>query len=115
MTMANSLEARVPLLDHELIELIVGIPSHLKMKGLETKHILKKAMEGIVPNEILYREKQGFGVPIGEWINIQLRERIIGDMSDRRTLQRGFFNIEYIKTLLKEHSDGPRTPPTALW
>lgn len=115
MTMANSLEARVPLLDHELIEFVVGIPSHLKMNGLETKHILKKAMEGIVPNEILYREKQGFGVPIGEWINIQLRDRIIGDLSDRRTLERGFFNIDYIQTLLKEHASGRRDHSHSLW
>ncbi len=115
MTMANSLEARVPLLDHELIELVVGIPSHLKMKGLETKHILKKAMEGIVPNEILYREKQGFGVPIREWINVQLRDRIVGDLSDKRTLERGFFNVGYIQTLLKEHSAGRRDHSHSLW
>jgi asparagine synthase (glutamine-hydrolysing) len=115
MTMANSLEARVPLLDHELIEFVVGIPSHLKMNGLQTKHILKKAMEGIVPNEILYREKQGFGVPIGDWINIQLRDRIIGDLSDKRTLERGFFNVGYIQTLLKEHSDGRRDHSHSLW
>ena len=115
MTMANSLEARVPLLDHELIEFVVGIPSHLKMNGLQTKHILKKAMEGIVPNEILYREKQGFGVPIGEWINIQLRDRIICDLSDKRALERGFFNAGYIQTLLKEHSDGRRDHSHSLW
>lgn len=115
MTMANSLEARVPLLDHELIEFVVSIPSHMKMNGLETKHILKKAMKGIVPNEILYREKQGFGVPIGEWINIQLRDRIIGDLSDKRTLERGFFNVDYIGTLLKEHSNGRRDHSHALW
>lgn len=115
MTMANSLEARVPLLDHELIEFVLGIPSELKMNGLQTKHILKKAMEGIVPNEILSREKQGFGVPIGEWINIQLRDRIIGDLSDQRTLERGFFNTDYIRILLKEHSDGRRDHSHALW
>lgn len=115
MTMANSLEARVPLLDHELIEFVVGIPSHLKMNGLQTKHILKKSMDGIVPNEILYREKQGFGVPIGEWINIQLRDRIIGDLSGKRTLERGFFNSGYIGTLLKEHSNGRRDHSHALW
>ena len=115
MTMANSLEARVPLLDHELIEFVVGIPSHLKMNGLETKYILKKAMEDIVPNEILYREKQGFGVPIGEWINVQLRERIIEDLGEKRTLEREFFNVDYIQTLLKEHSDGRRDHSHALW
>jgi asparagine synthase (glutamine-hydrolysing) len=115
MTMANSLEARVPLLDHELIELVAGMPSSLKMKGTETKYILKKAMEGIVPNEILYREKQGFGVPVGEWINDQLRDRINDDLADRRTVERGYFDQEYIGTLLKEHSNGRRDHSNALW
>jgi asparagine synthase (glutamine-hydrolysing) len=115
MTMANSLEARVPLLDHELIELVAGMPSNLKMTGTETKHILKKAMEGIVPNEILYREKQGFGVPVGEWINDQLRDRINDDLADPRTVERGYFDRKYIDTLLKEHSSGRRDHSNAVW
>ena len=115
MTMANSLEARVPLLDHELIEFVLSIPSHLKLKGLETKHILKKAMAGIVPDEILFREKQGFGVPIGKWINLQLRDRIVGDLGDRRTLERGLFNVGYIQTILNEHSSGRRDHSHELW
>lgn len=115
MTMANSLEARVPLLDHELIELVASMPSSLKMKDGETKYILKKTMEGIVPNEILYREKQGFGVPIGEWINDQLRDRIIADLLDPRTTQRGYFNRGYIKQILDEHASGRRDNSNALW
>jgi asparagine synthase (glutamine-hydrolysing) len=115
MTMANSLEARVPLLDHELIELVAGMPSSLKMKGTETKYILKKAMEGIVPNEILYREKQGFGVPVGEWINDKLRDRINNDLADRRAVERGYFNSKYVETLLLEHSSGRRDHSNALW
>jgi asparagine synthase (glutamine-hydrolysing) len=115
MSMANSLEARAPLLDHNLIEFVVGIPPELKMKGLETKYILKKAMEGIVPQEILYREKQGFGVPIGDWINSQLRERIHADLSDRRTLERGYFEKSYIQILLDEHSKNRRDHSHTLW
>ncbi len=115
MTMANSLEARVPLLDHELIELVAQMPSNLKMKGVETKYILKKAMEGIVPDEILYREKQGFGVPIGDWINDQLRDRINDDLAERRTVQRGYFDSSYVKTLLTEHAAGRRDNSNALW
>src|SRR4029079_10233425 len=80
MSMANSLECRSPLLDHKLIELVMTIPPEMKKRGSETKYILKKAMEGIVPNEILYRPKQGFGVPINEWINSQLRARIYDDL-----------------------------------
>ncbi len=115
MTMANSLEARVPLLDHELIELVAKMPSSLKLKNGEPKYILKKAMEGIVPDEILYREKQGFGVPIGEWINDQLRDRINDDLADTRTINRGYFNREYIATLLTEHSSGRRDHSNVLW
>ena len=115
MSMANSLEARAPLLDHKLIEFVVNIPLELKMKGLETKYILKRAMEGIVPREILYREKQGFGVPIGEWINAQLRARIRSDLNDRQTFERGYFEKSYIQTLLDEHSKQRRDHSSALW
>jgi asparagine synthase (glutamine-hydrolysing) len=115
MSMANSLEARAPLLDHKLIEFVVNIPPMLKMKGLETKYILKKAMEGNVPHEILYREKQGFGVPISDWINAQLRERMHADLSDRQTLERGYFEKSYIQTLLDEHSESRRDHSHQLW
>jgi asparagine synthase (glutamine-hydrolysing) len=115
MTMANSLEARVPLLDHELIELAARIPADLKMRDLETKYILKRAMGGVVPDEILYRKKQGFGVPISKWINDQLRDRISDDLSSRRAVGRGYFDPGYIRTLLKEHSIGRRDHSHALW
>jgi asparagine synthase (glutamine-hydrolysing) len=115
MTMAASLEARVPLLDHELIEFVTQIPTDLKMKGFETKYIFKKAMEGIVPREILYREKQGFGVPIEEWINNQLRSRIRETLLEARTLQRGYFEKSYIETLLDEHAKHRRDHSHALW
>jgi asparagine synthase (glutamine-hydrolysing) len=115
MTMATSLEARVPLLDHELIEFVQTIPAELKLKGAETKYIFKKAMEGIVPHEILYREKQGFGVPINEWINSQLKERIHGILSEKRTLERGYFEPKYIKILLDEHAKNRRDHSHSLW
>ena len=115
MTMANSLEARVPLLDHELIEFVQTIPAELKLKGFETKYIFKKALEGIVPNEILYREKQGFGVPIGDWINAQLKDRIHSDLLEKKTLERGYFDEKYIRVLLDEHSKNRRDHSHALW
>jgi asparagine synthase (glutamine-hydrolysing) len=115
MSMANSLEARAPLLDHQLIEFVVNIPPELKMKGIETKYILKRAMENFVPHEILYREKQGFGVPISEWINAQLRERIHSDLQDRVTLERGYFEKSYIQTILNEHSNRRRDHSYPLW
>ncbi len=115
MSMAASLEARTPLLDHKLIEFVETIPTELKLKGLETKYIFKKAMEGIVPNEILYREKQGFGVPIGDWINSKLRERIHSDLMENKTLERGYFNKSYLKMLIEEHSTNRRDHSYSLW
>ncbi|MBK7704643.1 MAG: asparagine synthase (glutamine-hydrolyzing) [Acidobacteria bacterium] len=115
MSMAASLEARAPLLDHELIELVQKIPAGLKLKGLETKYIFKKAMEGIVPDEILYREKQGFGVPINEWINAELKNRIREDLRARKTVERGYFEAKYIETLLDEHERGRRDHSHSLW
>lgn len=115
MTMATSLEARVPLLDHELLEFVQTIPAELKLKGNETKYIFKKAMEGIVPNEILYREKQGFGVPIGDWINSQLKARIHETLLEKKTLERGYFDENYIKILLDEHTRNRRDHSHSLW
>ncbi|MCB1023661.1 MAG: asparagine synthase (glutamine-hydrolyzing) [Acidobacteria bacterium] len=116
MSMAASLEARVPLLDQELIDFVTRrIPARFKLKGRETKYIFKKALEGIVPGEILYREKQGFGVPINEWINDQLRTRIHGTLLEKRTLERGYFDPQYIKILLDEHSKGRRDHSHPLW
>ncbi len=115
MTMAVSLEARVPLLDHELIEFVQKIPASLKLNGTETKYIFKKAMEGIVPHEILYREKQGFGVPVGDWINSQLKDRIHGILSEKRTRERGLFEPQYIGVLLNEHAKNRRDHSHSLW
>ena len=115
MTMASSLEARSPLLDHKLIEYVTRIPSSLKLKGNEAKYIFKKAISGFVPQEILHRPKQGFGVPIGEWINLQLKERITSDLSDQRSMSRGYFEPKYVRVLLDEHSRGRRDHSHALW
>jgi asparagine synthase (glutamine-hydrolysing) len=85
------------------------------LKGLETKYIFKKAMEGIVPREILYREKQGFGVPVGDWINSQLKDRIHGILSEKKTVERGYFEPKYIKILLDEHAGNRRDHSHSLW
>ena len=115
MTMANSLEARAPFLDQELVEFAMSIPVRFKIKVRDAKYILKKAMEGIVPSEILNREKQGFAVPIKLWMNEQLRDRIHGDLTDQKTLARGVFERSYIQTLLNEHSSGRRDHSYRLW
>ena len=115
MSMAVSLEARVPLLDHKLIEFVTRLPAALKMKGQESKYIFRRAVEDIVPPEILNRPKQGFGVPISEWINKQLRERIRDTFADARTRQRGYLEPKYVDVLLDEHERGRRDHSWALW
>jgi asparagine synthase (glutamine-hydrolysing) len=115
MSMAVSLEARVPLLDHELIEFVTRMPASMKMRGLESKYIFKRAVKGIVPDEILTRPKQGFGVPIGAWINNQLRERMHDTLCDPLTRQRGYFRPGYIDVLMDEHERGRRDHSYALW
>ena len=115
MSMAVSLEARAPLLDHKLIEFVTRVPASLKLAGLETKHLLKRAVKDLIPAEILDRPKQGFGVPIQEWINQQLRSRIRDTLSDARTRQRGYIDSRYVDLLLDEHERGRRDHSMGLW
>jgi len=76
MTMATSVEARVPFLDHKLVEYVLAIPQNDKVPGFKLKHLLKRAVAGILPQEIINRPKQGFGVPIREWFQLELGARI---------------------------------------
>jgi asparagine synthase (glutamine-hydrolysing) len=102
-TMANSLEARVPLLDHEFMEFVASIPSHLKLKGLTSKFILKKAFSNMLPETILNRKKMGFGIPASKWFRKELKEYIYEILLDQRTVNRGYFKRESISGLLDEH------------
>ncbi len=91
------------------------IPARLKLKGLETKHIFKRAVADFVPPEILHRPKQGFGVPIDEWINRQLRARVRATLTEPRTQQRGLIEPRYVAVLLDEHERGRRDHAMELW
>jgi asparagine synthase (glutamine-hydrolysing) len=114
-SMAASLEARVPLLDHKLIEFVTRIPASMKMRGLETKHIFKRTVRELVPAEILNRPKQGFGIPLEQWINRELRSYIRDVLTDRETRQRGYFDGRYIDLLFDEHDRERRDHSTQLW
>jgi asparagine synthase (glutamine-hydrolysing) len=113
MSMAASLEARAPLLDHKLIEFVARTPASLKLSGYETKYLLKRAIKDLVPAEILNRPKQGFGVPMQDWINKQLRERIRDTLGGIQ--QRGYIEPAYVNVLLDEHERGRRDHSMALW
>lgn len=114
MSMANSLEARVPLLDHKLVEFAATIPPELQMRNGVTKYIFKQAMRGILPDSIIDRPKQGFAVPLGRWFRGELdsyvRDMLLSDSSRAR----GIFNPAYIEKLLAMHSDG-RPLDLQLW
>jgi asparagine synthase (glutamine-hydrolysing) len=102
-TMANSLEARVPFLDHKLMEFVAGIPSRLKLKGSTTKFVLKRAFQDLLPEPILKRKKMGFGVPVSRWFRKELKAYVYETLLSRQALDRGYFRQEKIKRLLDEH------------
>ncbi len=102
-TMANSLEARVPFLDHKFMELVAKVPSRLKLKGTKSKFILKAAFRDHLPDVIFNRKKMGFGVPISKWFRNELREYAYEILLDRRTLTRGYFKKQGIERLLNDH------------
>ncbi len=114
-SMACSLEVRAPLLDHKLVEFLMGLPSQLKLKGFTSKYILKKAMVNILPNEVIQRKKKGFGVPIAKWVKGPLRELFADLLSSDRIKQEGFLNPEYVTSLLQDHLSSKKDNRKQLW
>ena len=115
MSMATSLEVRVPLLDHKLIDFVTKVPASLKLAGTETKYLLKHVARDLIPAEILDRPKQGFGIPLEQWINRQLRDQIRDMLNEPRTRQRGYVNYDYVDLILNEHHKGRRDHSQSLW
>jgi asparagine synthase (glutamine-hydrolysing) len=114
-SMACSLEVRAPFLDYELVEFMMALPSALKLKGITSKYILKKAMKNLLPNEVIQRKKKGFGVPIAKWVKGPLRE-LFGDLlSPDRIRQEGFLNPEYVTSLLQDHLLNKKDNRKQLW
>ena len=114
-SMANSLEARSPFLDHKLMEFAASLPSDLKLKGLTTKYILKKALKGILPQEILQRSKSGFGVPVGNWFRNELKDYARDILLSLKSLKRGYFQEDAVKRLLDEHILGKTDHGQRIW
>jgi asparagine synthase (glutamine-hydrolysing) len=103
MTMANSIELRVPLLDHKVLEFAASLPSHFKVRHFTTKYIAKKVLGGRVPSQILNRRKTGFPVPYSAWFRRDLRPWLWDILLDRTTLDRGYFQKKGIERLLSEN------------
>ena len=114
-SMAHSLEVRVPLLDHRLMEWAAGVPIEHKLRGQQGKHIFKSAMRPHLPDKLLYRPKMGFGVPLAAWFRGPLRQRLQAAISGSGLAESGYFDMRYVATLVDEHQSGRRDHSSALW
>jgi asparagine synthase (glutamine-hydrolysing) len=115
MTMATSVEARVPFLDHHLIEYAMSLPVELKIAGTSGKHILKRALEKVLPADLLYRPKRGFGAPIREWFRGESGADLAGLIMNSSMRQRKLFDYDFIARLVDEHGRGARDWSFHLW
>jgi len=114
-SMAHSLEVREPLMDHQLVEWLASLPTALKLRQGEGKWLLKKAMESRLPNEVLYRPKMGFAVPLARWFRGPLRDRVRDAMLGERLADSGLFDPAYLRHLVQQHQSGVRDYSSALW
>jgi len=116
MSMATSLEIRAPILDHVFLEWVTALPPEWKLRGGKQKYILKKLAERVgVPREVLHRRKQGFALPLADWIRHELKDMVLTVLLEPRTLQRGYFNPQGIRQLLDEHFRCRRDQSSRIW
>ena len=115
ITMATSVEARVPFLDHHLIEYAMNLPRELKVKGQTGKHILKRALESILPADVLYQPKRGFGAPVREWFRGAEGEKLMQQIMNSSLRERKFFDYSFISGLADEHRREVRDWSANLW
>jgi asparagine synthase (glutamine-hydrolysing) len=114
-SMAHALEVREPLLDHELMGWVSGLPVNLKLRGTEGKYLLKRAMEPYLPHDVLYRKKMGFAVPLDSWFRGPLAATIREAVMGERLVSTGLFNVDYLRELVEQHQSGRRDYSVALW
>ena len=114
-SMAHSLEVRVPLLDHPLMEWLSGLAPDLKLRGREGKYLFKKALESYLPQEILYRPKMGFSVPLASWFRGPLRQRVKSAVLGPVLMESGYFNPRFLREMVDDHQSGARDYGVPLW
>jgi asparagine synthase (glutamine-hydrolysing) len=114
MSMASALEVRVPFLDHRLLEMAARIPGSLKLKGMETKHIFRKALEGYLPHDIVYRGKQGYSLPVKHLLRTQLKDYMTELLMESPVVRENM-NVDYVQTLIREHVDQVHNHNHVLW
>lgn len=114
MSMANSLEVRVPLLDHRLLEYLALLPGDWKLKGMQTKYIFRKALEGILPQSIIYRGKQGYSLPVKNFLRTQLKDFMVSLLNESPVI-RDNMNLPYVNQLIDEHVAMKHNHNHVLW
>ncbi len=115
MSMANSLEVRVPFLDRHVVEFACTLPSRWKLRGLTTKYLVRRALATRLPRKVVRRPKKGFGIPVAEWIRGPLRPLIVDALDAARLSREGFFNGLAVRRLLDEHMAGAADHRKPLW
>ncbi len=114
-SMAHSLEVREPLMDHELIDWLATLPSHMKIQGGEGKLVFKRGFEPLLPHDVLYRPKMGFSVPLAKWLRGPLANRMTSSVLSERMLGSGFFKESALRQIVDQHKSGRRDHSDALW
>jgi asparagine synthase (glutamine-hydrolysing) len=114
-SMAHSLEVRVPILDHRFLEWVTRLPAGLKLRNQQSKYLLKKSLEPYLPEEVLYRPKMGFAVPLASWFRGPLRERVRAVCTGSRLAGTGFFEPRMLRRLVDEHQSGQSEHSAVLW
>jgi asparagine synthase (glutamine-hydrolysing) len=115
MSMAASIESRVPFLDHKLVEFTARLPERLRLRGWTTKYVLRRSMSGILPEAIIKRRKMGFPVPLAAWFRGPFRPVIEDYVLSERAAARGLFDETFVRTLVAEHQSGARNHTERLW
>ena len=114
-SMAVSLEARSPFLDHHLMEFAASLPEKMKLRGLTTKYLLKRVLKKLVPEENLTRTKMGFGVPIGYWFRGPMQAFMRETLFSGKALSRGLFNMDKVRQIVEQHVNGQKDHSHRLW
>jgi asparagine synthase (glutamine-hydrolysing) len=114
-SMAHSLEVRVPLLDHEFVDWVSGLDPRIKLRGGESKWVFKKALESKLPNEILYRSKMGFAVPLEHWFRGPLKDRVKKALLDGALRDSGLFDQGFLARMVQQHQAGLRNFTAPIW
>ena len=115
MSMACSLEARVPFLDHKVVEFMARVPVHHKFTLRRSKYLLRRLAARYLPGEILQRPKQGFAIPVGRWLQEDLRSWMEDLLLSSTSLERGYFNAAAIEHMIHSHLSGRRDYSQQLW